>query len=77
MHFVAGGTKLRRLILHKRLEKGAAVRLRIELDGEVVQCPHHGIPARRQLVHLGILEMEIALAHRAFHVGDGVAHHTA
>jgi hypothetical protein len=28
-------------------------------------------------VQLGIFQIEIALSHRALHVGDGVAHHAA
>ena len=77
MNLVAGGAELRRLLLHERLEKHAAVRLRIQLDQEVMQRANHRILAGREFMQLGILEIEIGLAHRAFHVGDGVAHHAA
>ncbi len=38
---------------------------------------HDRILARGEFVQLGIFEVEVPLAHRAFHVRDGVAHHAA
>ena len=77
VHLVARRTELRRLLLHERLEEHTAVRLRIQLDHEVVQLAHERIFAGRELVQFRILKIEITLAHRAFYVGDGVAHHAA
>ena len=38
---------------------------------------HERILAGCQLVQLGVFQIKIALAHGAFHIGDGVAHHAA
>ena len=77
MNLVATGAKLRRLLPHERFQKHAAMRLGIQLHQKIVQSTLHGILARRQFVQLGILEVEVALSHGAFHVGNGVAHHAS
>ena len=51
------------------------MRLGIESDAEIVQPADHGILAGGELVHLRIVEHEVALAHGALHFDDGVAHH--
>ena len=43
------------------------MRLRIELDQEVVQGARHRTLAGRKFMELGIVEQEVALSHRAFH----------
>ncbi len=75
MHLVADGTELRRLRAHEWLEKNAAMRFGIQADHEIVQRTRYGILCRSQFVQFGILEIKIGLAHRAFHAGDGMAHH--
>ncbi len=77
MNFVTRGTELCRLLAHKRLEEDAPMRLWIQLDQEVVKRADHRILARCEFMQLGIFKVEIGLAHGAFHVGDGVAHHAA
>ena len=42
-----------------------------------MQRAPHRILRGRQFVELGILQIKIALPHRALHVGNGVAHHAA
>jgi len=51
------------------------MRLRIELGYGVVQIADDRVLAGCEFVQLGILKVEIALSHGAFHVSDGVAHH--
>ena len=75
MHLVADGTELRRLRAHERLEKDPAMRFGIQPDHEIVQRTRYRILRRSQFVQFGILEIKIGLAHRAFHAGDGMAHH--
>ena len=77
VHLVARRAELRRLLPHERLEEHAAVWLRIQLDGEIVQHPNQRVLAGCELVQLGIFEVEVGLSHRAFYVRDGVAHHAA
>src|SRR3989442_6045916 len=40
-----------------------------------MQHAYNGVLRSRQLVQLWVCEVEIALAHRALHVGNRVAHH--
>ena len=53
------------------------MRLGIQINHEIVQGAHDGTLAGRQLVQLGIFQIEIPLSHGALHVSDGVAHHAA
>ena len=53
------------------------MRFRVQLYQKIMKRSRNRILGRGQFVQLGILEIKITLAHRAFHVGDGMAHHTA
>src|SRR5258706_8396348 len=64
-----------RLFAHEWLEKDGAMRLGIELGNGVVPVTNYGVLASRELVQLGILQVEVALSHGAFYVSDGMAHH--
>src|ERR1017187_9929704 len=77
MHLMAGGAEFGCLSSHKRLQKNASVRFRIQFDDEVVKSAHYWILARSQIMELGILQKKISLAHGAFHLDDRVAHHAA
>ena len=50
MDFVACGTKLGRLVFHKGLHKGAAMRFGIQLQEEIDEVVHNWIFAFRQIV---------------------------
>ena len=75
MDLVAGGAEFRRLLAHEGLQECPPVRLRIQPHQKIVYAPHRRIFARCQLVQLGVFEHEVALAHRALHLHDAVAHH--
>ena len=77
MDFVAGGAELSCLRAHERLEEYAAVGLGIQFGEVIVNAPDDGILAGGKFVQCGIFELEIGLAHRAFHLCDRVAHHAA
>ena len=78
MHLMTGRAELRRLLIaHKRFEKRPAMRLRIYQDREIVKAAHDRILARCQFMQLRIFKYEIALAHRALHLYDGMAHQAA
>ena len=47
MHLVAGRTELGRVLLHERLQKRAAVGLRVEIGQEVIDRSNVAVPARR------------------------------
>ena len=70
MDFVAGGAELGGLRAHEGLEEHAAVGLGIQLGEVIVDAPDDGILAGGKFVQRGILELEIGLAHRAFHLRD-------
>ena len=76
MHLVAGRTELGRILLHERLQKGAAVGLRVKIGEEVIERPDVAVPARRQLMERRILDREAAVAHRTFHRRNRVARDT-
>ncbi len=73
VHLVARRAELGRLVLHERLHESAAVRFGIKVREEVVDRLDHRVPAAGQLVQRGILDGEVAVAHRAADVHDGVA----
>ena len=74
MHFVARRAEFRRVHAHERLQEGAAVRLRIKANQKIVERTDHGIVTRCEFMQLRILQEKVALAHRAFHLHDAVAH---
>src|SRR5580692_10072900 len=75
MNFVAARAKFRRLVAHERLEKHAAVGLRIKFYQKIVQQSLKRIFGRGQFVQLGIFEIKVTLPHAALHVGNRMAHH--
>ena len=77
MNFVAGRAELGGLRAHEGLEEHAAVGLGIQLGEIIVNAADEWIFAGGKFVQRGIFELEIGLAHRAFHLRDRVAHHAA
>ena len=53
------------------------VRLRIQPDHEIMHRASDRVLRGRKLVKFWILQIKIALPHRALHIGDGVTHHAA
>ena len=62
-----------RLIAVERLEEDFAVRLRIDVGQLVVHESEQRVVARREVVERRVLDLEVALAHRAADLGDRVA----
>ena len=77
MNLVARRTKLGRICTHKRLQKGAAVRLRVQPNHEIVQLANEGIFAGSKFMEFRIFEEKVALAHGALHFHNAVAHQAA
>ena len=73
VHLVARRTEFSGLLAMEWLQEGVAVRRRIEIQQAIVQPAQRRALARRQIVQRRVLDDEIALAHRAPHVNDGVA----
>ena len=77
VHLVATGAELRGLGAHERPQKDSAVRFRIQFHQKIMHTAHDWVLACGHLVKLGIFQIKICLAHRAFYFRDGVAHHAA
>src|ERR1700735_3099118 len=77
MHFVARRAKLSSLRAHERLQENAPMRLGIQLPQKSVEPSAQRICAGCHAMQRRILELEISLAHRAFHSCDRMAHHAA
>ena len=77
MHFVAAGAELSALRFHEWFQEDSPVRFRIQVGDKVMQPPGHRVLAGGQLMQFGIFEHEVSLAHGAFYIRDGVAHHAA
>src|SRR6266568_9347956 len=77
MNLVARRTEFGGIRAHKRLQKSAAVRLRIEANHKIVELADERTIAGCELMQLRIFQEEVALAHGAFDLGDAVAHEAA
>src|SRR5271169_5343600 len=67
VHLVTRRAEFRRLLLHEWLQEDTPVRLRIQLDAEVVYPSQYRVLGGRELVQLRILEHEVTLPHGALH----------
>ena len=73
VHLVARRAELGALLGVKRLQEGLPVRARREMGGRVVRPLEQRVLARGEIVQGRVLDHEVALAHRAADVDDGVA----
>ena len=73
VHLVARRAEVRGLLAVEGLEEDLAVRLRVELQQVVVGPRQHRVLAHGEVVQRRVLDLEVALAHRAAHVHDRVA----
>ena len=62
---MAARTELRCLLPMERLDEHLTMRLGIDERQLVVQEPEEAVVARREIVHGRILDLEVALPHRA------------
>ena len=73
MHLVAGRAELRGLLAVERLQERFAMRFGREVQKGVVRPPQHGVLAGGEVVQRRVLDLEIALPHRAVHARDRMA----
>src|SRR5258708_295712 len=77
MNLVARRTEFGGIRAHKRLQKSAAVRLRIEANHKIVELAGERAIAGCEVMQLRRVPKEVALAHGAFDLDDAVAHQAA
>ena len=73
MDFVARRAELGRLFAHERLHECSAMRLGVQVCDEFFGVLYEGVLAGGEAVQRRIRDLEIAVAHGAADMGDGVA----